>query len=160
MHFIPTSQTRSSSQASNALNRSKLRGTLAAANRELIVEIKVLSVKAWRDVAGLLASLQFPVIGRKHFFLDLPAAVGVDRMGDVGVKLEASSAGVAVAVVQISVTIESTSAMITELCPQMVLFGALGAMIGNLSGRHGKKKAVVSVDQFHVADDKRVIKSE
>jgi hypothetical protein len=145
---------------SDTFDRSKLAGALATANREIIVEIEVLSVKSRRDVSRLLAALQFPVIGRKDLFLDLSPAVRIDRMGDVGVKLEASSAGVSVAVVQISVAIQAASAMITKLCPEVVLFGALWAVIGNFSGRHGEKEAVVSVDQFHIADDERIVKSE
>lgn len=145
---------------SNTFDRSKLRGAFATANREIIVEIKVLAVKARRDVSGLLAALQFPVISRKNLLLDLPSAVGVNRVGNVGVKLQAGSVCVSVAMLEVSVGIEPVPALITKFCTKMVLLCAFRAVIGDFPGRHRQKKIVISVDQFHVANNERVVKSK
>lgn len=42
----------------------------------------------------------------------------------------------------------------------MVFLGATRAMVRQLAGRHGDEQPVMAVDEFDVADDKRVVKGE
>ena len=51
-----------------------------------IVKIKILAVKAGRDISGLLAALQLALKFLENLALDLLPAGGIDRMSDVRVE--------------------------------------------------------------------------
>jgi len=124
-----------------------------------IVKNKVFAVKAWRDVAGLLAALQFPLKFLENLALNLLPAGGIDGMRDVGMKFQPLLA-VATAVLLIPVFIEAMAAMIAVAGAEMILFIAMGAMIGKFARRHCQEETIVPVDQFHIAHDERVIESQ
>lgn len=124
-----------------------------------IVKIKVFAVKAWRHVAGLLAALQFPLKLFENLAFNLLPAGGIDGMSDVGMKLQALLA-VAAAILLVTVFIEAMAAMIAVTGAQMVLFVAMGAMIGKLAGWHRQEKTVIAVDQLHIPHDEGVIEGQ
>src|SRR5438874_1655359 len=80
-------------------------------------------------------------------------------MGDIGVQLEALMP-VAAAELLVAIFIEAMPAIVAIPRAQMVLLIAVGAMIRELPGRHRQKQSIVSVDQLHITDNKRVIKSK
>ena len=59
-----------------------------------------------------------------------------------------------------AIGVEAMAALIAELGPQMVLFGAARAMIRQFAGRHRDEQSIVSVDQLHVAHDESVVEGE
>lgn len=124
-----------------------------------IVKIKVFAVKAWRNVARLLAAFQFALKFLENLALNLLPACGIDRMGNVGMEFQPLLA-VAAAILLVPVLIEAMAAMIAVAGTKMVLFIAMGAMIGKLAGGHCQEQAIISVDQLHIPHDERVIESQ
>jgi hypothetical protein len=137
-------------------------GLCLLSRRHVIVKLKILPVKRRRYISRLLASLQFTVIGPKDPILDLLAALGIDRMGDIRMKLHsiriiALPIGVPVSELEVPIVAQALATMIAISGPQVVLFVAGWAVVGDFSRGHGQKQAFISVDQLHVTDDKYVI---
>jgi len=124
-----------------------------------IVKIKVFAVKAWRDVSGLLAALQLPLKFLENLALNLLPAGGIDGVSNVGVEFQPLLA-VATAILLIAIFIEAMAAMIAVAGAEMILFIAMGAMIGKLAGGHRQEEAIIAVDQLHIPHDERVIEGQ
>ncbi|HEY2589808.1 MAG TPA: hypothetical protein VGI81_28955 [Tepidisphaeraceae bacterium] len=126
----------------------------------IIVKLEILAVKAGRDVSGLFAPFQLPLIGLHDLIFDLVAAIGVDRVRNVGMELQPVLITLSVAELQIAFFVQSLAAMVAEAGTQVILLPAGGAVVGQFARRHRKEEPVIPVDQLHVADDERVIKGK
>ena len=76
----------------------------------------------------------------------------VDRVGDVGVQLDA-----AVGVAGGAILVELAAALVAEAGPQMVLAAAAVAAIRQLAAGHGHERALGAFDDLQVADDEGVV---
>jgi len=128
-------------------------------SQHVIVNIKILAVKGWRNVARHLAAIKLAGVGSENGPLDLAAALRVDGMGDVGVQLQPVLA-IAISMRKETIFVEPLATVIAEPGAQMVFFRASRAMIAQLSGWHGQEEPIVAVDQLHVANDERAVKGE
>src|SRR5256885_1600288 len=80
-------------------------------------------------------------------------------MRDIGVQLQPAWA-VVVLILEISIFVEARSTMIAEASAQVILLAAALAAVAQLARWHGQEQAVVAFDQFHIANDERVIESQ
>jgi hypothetical protein len=101
------------------------------------------------DIAGLFGAAKFDPEGGEDFLFNLLPAIAIDGMRDVAVHFDAFAVG--------DHGGELCPALIAEAGMEMV-FGAAGiAARHDFAGRHRDKKAVGSVDDFDIADDKTAI---
>src|SRR5581483_4966741 len=102
-------------------------------------KVKILGFERRWDVAGLLAPLDFALEFLAHALLDLRAAGGVDRMGDVRMQLHAHWA-VAIAELMVTLLVEAMPAIVAVAGAKVVLFAAVGAVVRELARGHGQEQ--------------------
>src|SRR5437660_971894 len=100
--------------------------------RQAALEVAGVEVIVVAHVARLLGPLAFFLVGFEHSALDDLPAGGVDRMGDVGMKLGAS-----IGVTSRPILIELGAALVAKAGTQMVFAAALHAAVGQLAAGHG-----------------------
>jgi len=107
-----------------------------------------------RDIARLLGPLD--LLGKlpNDMLLDHLSAGRVDRVGDVGVELRA-----AIGLPNRLVRVNLFATLIAKVGTQVVLHPTAGAMRGELSARHGDKRAARSFNDFKIAGHKAVVES-
>ena len=95
-----------------------------------IVEIHVLPVKAGGDITRLFAAFKFIIECPDHPILDPMAALGVNRMGDVGVQFDAlMRLAISIVMALIAVFVEPAAAVVAVAGTQMIFFAAAAAMV-------------------------------
>src|SRR6185295_508274 len=106
-------------------------------------------------VAGELRLLDFLGVGLDDPLLHRLAGRGVDRMGDVGVELEAH-----VALGARGDAGEPVATNEAVLGAQVVLAAAAGAALADLAGGHRDEGALLALDDLEVADDEGVVEGD
>ena len=117
------------------------------------LKIQVVVVVVTGDVARLLRTIQFHLEFRDHAGLNHFAAAGIDRVGDIGVQFGASFV-----VADGAIFFQTAAALVAMGRAQMNLLAALRTMRGELAAGHGHERAVGSIDNFQIADNKRIVK--
>ena len=123
------------------------------------VVVVVFAIEARRDVAGLLAAHQLALVFLEDAILDFRAAACVDRMRNVGVQLHALVA-VSVAELLVAVFVEAFPAVVAVAGAKVIFFATMRAVVGQLARGHRQENALIAVDQFYIAHDECVIKSQ
>ncbi len=110
-----------------------------------VMLLAVIVVRA--QVPGFLRAHQFHVVGLDHSPLDQFAAVGIDRVRDVGVEL-----GAAVGVLRGPLLVELGAALVAVQGAEVVLGMAPGTAIGQLAAGHRDERALGPLNDFQIAD--------
>jgi hypothetical protein len=124
-----------------------------------IIEIHVFAVKAWGYVTRLLTAFELVVKGADDALLEIIAALGIYRMRNICVELEARVA-VAALVALVAILIQAAAAVVAVAGAKMILLATATAMVGELSRRHGKEQPVIAFDQLHIANHERIVKGK
>ncbi len=127
-------------------------------------EIHVFPVEIGWHITRKFAAFDLLVKRGDGTFLEIKSAGGADGMGDVGMEFYSARASViAVALILIALVtllIQPGPATVTKARAKVIFFAAARAMIAKFPRGHRQEKAIVPVDELHVADDKSVIKRE
>jgi hypothetical protein len=91
----------------------------------------------------------------KYPALNLLAAGGVNRMRDIGVKLDS-----AVRIADSAIVPLAGSTLIAVMRAEVVLEPALRTMTGEFSAGHRHKRSVGPANDLEIADDERVIEGD
>lgn len=95
-------------------------------------EINVFAIESWGHVTGLFTAFQFGLIGGHDLLFHLLAALGVDRVRDVGVQFKPRHA-VALVIFEVPAFVEPAAAVIAVAGAQVIFFTAAWAMIAELA---------------------------
>ena len=107
------------------------------------------------EVARQLRAFEFLAVRDDDPPLNRLAAIGVDRVGDVGVQPRA-----AVVTLDGPVFVESRSAFVAEAGAKMILGGALRTAIGQLAAGHRDERAARSLNDLQVADHEAAVEGD
>jgi hypothetical protein len=123
-----------------------------------IVEIAQISVKFGWNVAGQLAPVDLFLVCSDGAAFDLEPAIGIDRMGDVGMQFKPSTHRPLN--LHAAIFIQPLATVIAEAGTEVILVPAPPASVAELSRRHGEEQSIISFDDFHIADDECVVERE
>src|SRR5947207_1305017 len=127
-----------------ARRRPQLADHLSVARRLVVAVVVVVGA----DVAGLLGAFLLGVESLQDGALNDLAARRVDRVSDVGVKLDA-----AVGVSGGAILVELAATLVAVASPEVILAAAARAAVGQLAAGHGDERALRPLDDFQIADD-------
>src|SRR5690349_17853451 len=80
-------------------------------------------------------------------------------MGNIRVQLE-TLVPIAAAELLIAVFVQAMPAIVAIPGAQMILLVAMRAMVRELPGRHRQEQSIIAINQLHIPDNKRVVKSK
>ena len=107
------------------------------------------------DVIGPACQDALLLEGAEDFVLDMLAAVGMDRVGDVGVELGASFV-----ILEGAIVAESLPALVAVERAELILSVAFGTAVHQFATRHCDEQAVAALYQLEVANDEAVLERD
>lgn len=119
------------------------------------VQVVDVDVVVPRYITGLLRAVEFVVKLVDDVLLNHLAALGINRVGDVGIEL-----GPAVGIEWHAILRQASPALVAILGTQVIFHSAPRAVGRQLAARHGDEGAVRAVDDFQIAHHEAVIKGD
>jgi hypothetical protein len=117
-----------------------------------VVGVKVIFIKLHRFIARQFGAFNLVVKGMNYRILNLPTAVSIDRMCDIGMQFHSP-----LRIMMNTVFRKLGAAITAEFGSQVIFTAAAAAVVAHLAGGHGNKQPSGSFDDFDVPDDKLII---